>query len=266
MRSKSTRFKAIALFLTMTLSAFYADRAFCASKSEFVVPDYDSIYFNINRVDSDNFYPKIYERFAQGDTTLTNDNFHHLYYGFTFSETYNPLAVNPMKDSLMVVMQQNRDANFISPEIFNDMERVAIKSLAVNPFDMGVLNMLAFIYQMQGDRELSEQYAFKVRKIKEVILASGDGSDKKTPIHVTSRTEQDAIIASLALDYFKRSYVTIDIEVLHLNGRYNGKKGFYFNIGRMWSRVPAESEDDGPRRFEFNPTTNPKSKSYVRPT
>ncbi|MEG1650075.1 MAG: DUF4919 domain-containing protein, partial [Rikenellaceae bacterium] len=82
---------------------------------------------------------------------------------------YNPLEVNPLADSLMLVMGRNRDKKFISPEIFKDIERVAMKSLYYNPFDITVLNMLTFINQMSGNDTKAFEYSDKVKKIKQVI-------------------------------------------------------------------------------------------------
>ncbi|MEG1650076.1 MAG: hypothetical protein RR277_09320 [Rikenellaceae bacterium] len=46
--------------------------AFCAQQEVFFkVPNYDSINVNIHTATSDNYYPKIFERYMNGDTTLT---------------------------------------------------------------------------------------------------------------------------------------------------------------------------------------------------
>lgn len=266
MRLKSTKFRFLLVAtLYIALSVVMADRAFSSSNEQFRAPDYDEIERVIFNSESDNFYSKIFDRYAQGDTTLNSDNYYYLYYGFSFSEMYRPLEINSMKDSLMVVMQRNQDDNFISPEIFGDMERIAKKSLSYNPFDLSVLNMLAFIYQMQGDEERAAEYRYKVEMIKEIIFSSGNGLTKKSPLYVISRSEQDAIIASMMLEYTKRSYVSIDVEVLHLKKSIAGSKGFYFDIGRIWTRMPEKKEEPKKRRFEFNPLQNPKSSRYQRP-
>lgn len=266
MKSKSTNFRIFFyLVVIMAVSVFTTEAAFCASNDdEYRAPDYDKIDIAIHNSSSENFYPKIFERYMKGDTTLTLDNYHHLYYGYSFNEAYSPIIANPVKDSLMVVMQQNRDGGLISPEIYNDLKRVAAKSLVYNPFDIAVLNILTFIYQMEGNEEKAKEYGYKVSMIKETILNSGHGMTKNSPFHVICRDEEEAIIASMGLEYTKRSYVNIDVEYFLLKGRYFTAKGLYFNIGRMWTKTPEEKKP-AKKRFELNPYQNPKSDRYVSP-
>lgn len=257
------------LIKRITISAifiFSINIAFCAVEEEpfFKIPNYDSLNVNIHSKSSPNYYPTIFERYMQGDTTLTLDNYHHLYYGYTFNVNYNPLIVNPLEDSLMMVMARNRDSKYISPEIFKDMERVALKSLYYNPFDINVLNILTFINQMSGNEQEAIKYGDKVRKIKEVILSSGNGTSKNSPFHVISRREEESMLGSLGVESVKRSYVTIDIEYFLLKNRFNGSKGLFFNIGRMWIKAPQDRKKPE-KKFEFNPTFNPKSKRYIKP-
>lgn len=257
------------LIKRLTISAifiFSINIAFCAVEEEpfFKIPNYDSLNVNIHSKSSPNYYPTIFERYMQGDTTLTLDNYHHLYYGYTFNVNYNPLIVNPLEDSLMMVMARNRDSKYISPEIFKDMERVALKSLYYNPFDINVLNILTFINQMSGNEQEAIKYGDKVRKIKEVILSSGNGTSKNSPFHVISRREEESMLGSLGVESVKRSYVTIDIEYFLLKNRFNGSKGLFFNIGRMWIKAPQDRKKPE-KKFEFNPTFNPKSKRYIKP-
>lgn len=265
MRLKITKFRLTFLVaITLAVSVLSIDTAFCASKSELLVPDYEAINLAIHNKDSENFYPKIFERYMNGDTTLTLNNYHHLYYGYSFNEGYNPIEVNPMKDSLMIVMQRNRDQNFISPEIFDDMERIAAKSLGYNPFDIGVLNILSFIYSTNGNDQKARSFNHRVNMIKDVILASGDGVSKNSPFHVISRNEEEAVLASLGAEYTKRMYISIDVEYFQLKQRYKNAKGLYFNIGRIWTKMPDEREKPE-RRFELNPYQNPKSKRFISP-
>ncbi len=265
-RSKSTSSNLI-LKILFSIAIFVStiNIAFCQSEGEFYkVPNYDTLNVNIHSKSSANFYPDIFKRYVEGDTTLTLDNYHHLYYGYSMQIKYSPLKVNPMEDSLMLVMQKNVDRDLISPDLFEDVKRITFKSLDVNPFDLQVLNMLAYIYYISGDSIMAKSYSDKVTKIKSVILASGDGLSKHNPFHVISRAEEDAMIGALALKVTKRSYITIDVEYLHLEERFEGKKGVYFDISRMWT-VELPEKKPARKRFEINPLYNPKSNQYIGP-
>ncbi|MEG1649370.1 MAG: DUF4919 domain-containing protein, partial [Rikenellaceae bacterium] len=98
----------------------------------------------------------------------------------------------------------------------------------------------------------------------QVILASGDGLSKNSPYHVISRHEEESIIGSLGVEVIKRSYVTVGIEYFMLKNRYLGSRGLFFDIERMWIKAPQDRKKPE-KKFEFNPTLNPKSKRYIKP-
>ena len=97
-----------------------------------------------------------------------------------------------------------------------------------------------------------------------MILASGNGISKKSPYHVISRSEESAIVGSLGVSPNKRSYISIDIEYVHLEDRYKDKKGIFFDISRMWT-VEMPDKKPAKKRFEINPLYNPKSSKYIGP-
>ncbi|MBQ2395013.1 MAG: DUF4919 domain-containing protein, partial [Alistipes sp.] len=64
---------------------------FGAALSFAQTPDNDRIKAEIENPQSQYFYPNLMARYELGDTTLTLDEFHYLYYGFAYSPKYNPL-------------------------------------------------------------------------------------------------------------------------------------------------------------------------------
>lgn len=262
---KSTKYNSL-LRLFLVMVSFISASVASASPREYdpSVPNYDSLNVIIHTKGGENYYPDLFKRYLDGDTTLTVDNYHYLYYGYALQPGYQPLTPNSMRDSLMIVLERNTSSEDIVPELFGDLKRITYKSLSINPFDLQVLNMLAYIHQMAGDDVLASQYSDRMHKVKEVILRSGDGLTKNNPIHVISREEQDAILGSLKLGVKKRSYISIDVEYIALNQKYRGKNGLFFDISRIWTVEQPEAAPKS-QQFILNPKYNPKSDKYIGP-
>lgn len=53
-------------------------------------PDMEKIKKEVNDPSSKYYYPKLMKQFEANDTSMTLDQFRHLYLGYVFQEDYNP--------------------------------------------------------------------------------------------------------------------------------------------------------------------------------
>lgn len=226
-------------------------------------PDDRMIEAAVVNLSSPYYYPHLFARYEEGDTTLTLQDYRHLYYGFRFDDRYEPTEPTPYADSITLTLSRNIDGEGISPELFGDLWRQIRCALDDEPFNMRYLNLAAYMAQMDGDMETAESYARKLRMIKVAIMSSGTGLTKDSPWHVLYRNDETDILASLGARPTKRMYITFDVEYFHLPVRNNGNKGYYFNNGRIYSKG-IKRDSDGKHRFEFNPRYNPKSSKQLK--
>ena len=49
------------------------------------------------------YYPALMMRYNAGDETLTDEDYHYLYYGYAYRDEYKPLAVNPDLDKMLML-------------------------------------------------------------------------------------------------------------------------------------------------------------------
>ena len=54
----------------------------------YVIPDFDAIEKDVNEPSSHYYYPKLFKRFCDGDTTMTPVELERVYYGFSFQEDF----------------------------------------------------------------------------------------------------------------------------------------------------------------------------------
>lgn len=226
-------------------------------------PDDRLIEAAVVNLSSPYYYPHLFARYEAGDTTLTLQDYRHLYYGFRFDDRYNPTEPTPYADSITLTLSRNIDPQGISPELFDDLDRQLKGALADEPFNMRYLNLATYIAQMRGDMTAAESHARKMRMTKAAIMSSGSGLTKDSPWHVLYRNDETDILTSLGARPTKRMYITFDVEYFHLPVKNNGNKGYYFNNGRIYSKGGKRENGSG-HRFEFNPRYNPKSSRHLR--
>lgn len=251
------------LYLTCSLAIAQSE---LPSLEHSQAPDNKQIEAAVTNISSPYYYPRLFERYVDGDTTLNLQDYRHLYYGYIFEESYKPLETISYADSIAVTLEKNKDDTILSPEIFDKIELYGKKMLKTTPFNLNYINMLTYIYQMQGDMDRAEASSYRFKMVKEAIFSSGTGLSKDSPWCVLYREDEFNILSIIKARYSKRIYVTFSIEFFHTPIKTDGNKGYYFDVSRMYLKRPEDSgaKEQQKRKFEFNPYQNPKSKSFIK--
>lgn len=67
------------------------------------VPAEEDIQNKTMDAESPFYYPSLMMRYNAGDETLTDEDYHYLYYGYAYQESYKPLDSNPDLDKLLLM-------------------------------------------------------------------------------------------------------------------------------------------------------------------
>ena len=102
-------------------------------------PDNDRIFATINNVDSPLYYPNLMLRYKEGKP-MSEEEYHHLYYGYAFQPTYKPLEVNPSMTRVQEIMEFARKIGAVRIGIANciglvNEARLFAKILRANGFE-----------------------------------------------------------------------------------------------------------------------------------
>ncbi len=73
---------------------------------QFFIPKYDSIEVQIE-TDSSLAWPVLWERFQAGDTSLSLQQRHFIYYGYTLQPEYSPMGRSDYGDSLRPILSKD---------------------------------------------------------------------------------------------------------------------------------------------------------------
>lgn len=232
----------VAIFLLLTVA--------CAAGAQ-RVPDNDEILAAISDGDSPHYYPSLMLRYEAGDTTLTLDDYHYLYYGYAFQEAYKPLEPIKGEAELLMVLEHDPEPNEVEAAA---MMRYARQVMEADPFSPKNINFMAYASLCMGDTLQARINSDRLDKVINTILSSGTGQKENSPWHVLWFSHATDVIGTMGHQINMRTVRTRTVEYVEVvRHSKDDPKGFFFDFGRVYWRKP-----DGPPRqkrvtgFEIN--------------
>lgn len=225
-------------------------------------PDEERILQEIGASTSENYYPDLMMRFMEGDSTLTAQNYHYLYYGFAYDERYKPLATNPYMDKFLL-LAAGLDADHPDPILLRDLIMVGRDALKHDPFNLKVWNMIAYGYGALGDKVRERAAYRRVEMIIGTIKASGGGIKERDPQHILMFDHALDLMAAENVIHHKPLVVSRTTEYIpflapkHVDGEK--VKGRYFDFSRVYWNKPDSVTYKRDRTWQIN---NLKPREY----
>lgn len=193
-------------------------------------PEYEQIKTAIFDDSSPKFYPSLYNRFIQGDTSLTIEDVRYLYYGYTFQSKYIPYQESKYESQMLVYLRKGR-LNTAELDEFIKISELKLKEL---PYDIRTLNILAFSYSQKDNEEISQQYKFKKELLVKAILSTGDGKSEKTAYHVIDPIHERDLLNELGLRFATSNNLANALcDYLVVQPNEQNIMGVYFDISRI---------------------------------
>lgn len=197
-------------------------------EDNFMVPDYTLIKQNIENEQSDFHYTKLWDKYERGDTLMTLDEKHHLYYGYVFNESYSPYAMSPFSEEIKMLL--NKEAP--TTEEWERLVSLLQSSLIQQPFNCRHLYYQAVAFDALSKPHESEASIGKIRCILDALTSSGDGLLKETAIHVIDvSNEYDYLFMNKFL-MRSQSLVGGGFDVLTLEPNMVGIEELWFNVNQ----------------------------------
>lgn len=207
-------------------------------------------------------YATLTMRFNNGDTTLADDDYHYLYYGYVYHDDYKPFDSNPALDKLLLLASGINPEN-PDPELLNQILSTAAEARKKDPFSPKILNLMAFAYGALGNKTQERIYHHHMNGIIRTILGSGDGFTQSTPRHILMFDHAFDVLAAEGLSCGKARVVSRNVEFIPLTVPYTvaGKKrkGIYFDFSRIYRNKPEGYTYKRDRTWQFN---NLKPREY----
>lgn len=150
-----------------------------AAAQKILTIDFDKIKKEVKDKNSSFYYPRLLTRLESGDTSLTKNDFKHLYYGNASSESYNPYYSVPAA---------LRD--FLKAKNFKDAIPVGLQELEHQPTNLRLNYYLLICYDKIGDVITARKFAARYYGLLDAISTSGDGKTLETAFVVLNVSDE----------------------------------------------------------------------------
>ncbi|MEC4048354.1 DUF4919 domain-containing protein [Flavobacterium sp. SUN046] len=212
------------LFLFSLFAVFQA--AF-SQELTFKAPNYKEIKKNIEDKSSTYYYPKLIERFKANDSLINKEEYLHLYYGYVFDSKFSAFFRSSDEK-----LNKFYKSDTIDPKDYKEIIKLSENSLNSFPFDLRIINFLAYIYHLKGEEATSKSWSTKYENIMETIMSTGDGKTCETGFHVISVSHEYALINTFQLEVASQSLINNCDYLAFEKGKYK-IDGIYFSIGKI---------------------------------
>ena len=128
------------------------------------VPDEDNIIDRTMDSESPYYYPALMLRYNAGDATLTDEDYHYLYYGYAYQDDYKPLATNPDLDKMLMLVS-GLDPEKPDVATLESMISMGTDALKRDPFSPKILNLMSFAYGGLGDEVREKAYSNRMNGV-----------------------------------------------------------------------------------------------------
>lgn len=231
--------------LLFTLTAlFVCFFAVYSQVHDFTPPDFKLIEKNITEASSPYYYPELMKRFKSGDSSLTTEDYRHLYYGFSFQDNYQPYGKSDHQKEVSELMnKETLQGNDIDKII--DLEK---KILTEYPFNLRNIYTLETMYGKKGDKEAEAAASKQLVGIAKAIISTGDGKTDTSAMFVISVEHEYDMIGLLGFNFAGSQSLVFskqgETDKLALEKNDNGIKELYFNVGRLFEKMKKLFEKD----------------------
>ena len=217
------------LLLLLLIVSFYPLKA---QINAYLIPNYDKIKTEIADSASSFYYPALIERLVEQDTTITLEEFRHLYFGYVFQPKYNPYWTSPDEKELIKYYRSEK----IDPKDYDKIIKLATHAISEFPFDLRQLNYLSYIYHLKGEEENARKVSYQFRGILDSILSSGDGKTEETAYHVISVSHEYVFMNIFGFELTRQSLIdgkSGACDLLDLAKNENNIEHLYFNVDQL---------------------------------
>ena len=194
----------------------------------YTIPNFEEIEQDVNDPSSHYYYPKLFSRFCEGDTTMTSKELERLYYGFSFQEDYDPYR------DVKYNREKATDLYNKEEHTLNELDKIinnATRILSDYPFELRQMKLLSYAYSKKGDEDRAYIWEFKLRQILSVIISSGDGVSPETAWYVISSIHPYDVIYCFGLTPCDYTFVEPMYDFIEIENA--PVEGYYFNVSRI---------------------------------
>ena len=221
--------KLLIIALLLSLKIFAQDNGSVITSFEKI--DFKDIKTEVLAKKSNFNFEKLFKRYQLNDTTLDIVDYKYLYYGYTFTDSYEPYTQNNEQEKKINKLLDKPNP---STTDYKNILKLTTEIFKENPFDLDMIWITHISYSKLRKKTEAKKWLYKFDKIIETIFKSGDGLTVKTAMTVID-TRHEYIILSISGFEFggEQSLVSGNYDYLKIKKNEYNIEGLYFNVERL---------------------------------
>jgi len=165
----------------MLIILFAALALFTKAQTEFQAIDRNAVAKQVKDTTAGSYYPRLLARFNSFDSSLTNEDYRLLYYGFVFQDDY--AGDGDEKKTEIRSALKNNDYNLASA--------LCDSVLATDPVCLSANYNKALVLYLKDKADTTyKKYGNRYRNLLAAIVSSGDGLSCKTSFRTISVSDE----------------------------------------------------------------------------
>lgn len=197
-------------------------------KDNFAKPDYEQIKQNVEDTESHLYYSKLWDRFQEGDSTMSIEEKRHLYYGYVFNSNYSPYTSTHDYKRANAIL----DKDTPTKKEWEELVSLYNKSLKSEPFNLRYLIYQRTAYNSLNKPEEAKRNLQKIYNIMDALDSTGDGLTKETAIHVIGVYSEYDYLFLNKMAAESQSLIDGIFDVLSLQANENGIDEMWFDVSQ----------------------------------
>ena len=211
-------------------------------------PDLEAIRVATLDPQSKMYFPKLMKKFNLNDTTMTADEYRHLYLGYMFQEDYDPYRESPYSS----VTDAYRNKTSHSKEEIDTIRKYAELTLLDNPFDLRQMSLLVHVLKERRKDMSAKIWEYRLEHLLGAIKSTGTGEDAENAWFVIYPAHEYDMVQLMGYhavdaDFIEPGFDYLTVEPEEETARRlrdKVQKGFYFDVRQIHQQYELKHPDD----------------------
>jgi len=205
-----------------------------AQQHSFVRVNFSEVKSTVASEKSPFYFPVLFKRYQDTDTTLSVEEYRYLYYGYTFQERYQPYKKLEAENIINELLLKDT----LTTADFSAIYGHCLEILQWHPFSTRYHLTSAIACTQLGKTEEARKHYYKYDRIISVILSSGDGATEQSAWSVILISDEYELINAIGFQRTgKQKLLSKSLcDFIYVSANDYGLDGFYFDISRPFSR------------------------------
>lgn len=203
----------------------------------FIKPDYEEIKSKMENNPKLHF-SVVWEKYQQGDASMTWEEKRQLYYGYVFTKDYSPYAGTNISTEMKAIMSKEK----LDRKDWEALIALLNNALQKDPFDCRCLYWQSKAYTALGKRKDAHRTLNKIRCILDALTSTGDGLSKQTAIHVIAVSQEYDFLFLNGLEMHTQLFIDGGYDLLQVVSSEGNEEdmtlmGNEDNLNELWFDV-----------------------------